>query len=419
VGFAMTIRRRGHLLQPRGGAGILSFALVLLAALPLRAQEIKAPDPSRARLRIGPVALNPTVNLTNLGIDTNVFNEPTGLEKEDFTFTLTPRLDAWLKVGPTWVGGSARADVVWYQTYDSERSGNGIYTVNWTAPLNRLAFAVEGSYLHARERPGFEIDDRVLRTELAGRAAVEYRVLSKTWIGVRGGRQRVEFDEDQIYHGTDLSVELNRTVTTAAFTVKHQLTPLTAITFDAGSENDRFVSSPARDTDSTTAGAQITFDPDAILKGSARFGYRDFVPVDPNVPKYTGTTASADLTYVLQGSTKMTFQLNRDVQYSYDVNHPYYLQTGLGGSVFQQIYGPVDVVGRIATTHLDYRERLGGAVETTDRTDHVLSFGGGAGYHIGTDVRVGFNVDKQKRTSDDVFHSYEGLRVGVSLTYGL
>jgi hypothetical protein len=25
----------------------------------------------------------------------------------------------------------------------------------------------------------------------------------------------------------------------------------------------------------------------------------------------------------------------------------------------------------------------------------------------------------QKRTSDELFHSYEGLRVGVSLTYGL
>src|SRR4051812_8620320 len=267
----MTTRCRDAVFSPRGGAGILAaFALVLLAAFPLRAQEIKVPDPSRARVRIGPVALNPSVNLTNLGIDTNVFNEPSGLEKEDFTFTLTPRADAWLKVGPTWVGGSARADVVWYQTYESERSGNGFYTVNWTAPLNRLAFAIEGGYLHARERPGFEIDDRVLRTELGGRAALEYRVLSKTSIGVRGGRQRIAFDEDQVYQGTDLSVELNRTVTTAAFTVKHQLTPLTAISFDAGSENDRFVSSPARDTDSTTAGAQITFDPDAILKGSAR-----------------------------------------------------------------------------------------------------------------------------------------------------
>jgi hypothetical protein len=244
-------------------------------------------------------------------------------------------------------------------------------------------------------------------------------VLSKTSIGVRGGRQHIDFEDDQIYQGTNLSAELNRTVTTAAFTVKHQLTPLTAISFDGGSQTDRFDTSRARDTDSTTAGAQVTFDPSALLKGSARFGYRDFVPVDPNVPKYTGTTASADLTYVLQGSTKMTFQLNRDVQYSYDANQPYYLQTGVGGSVFQQIYGPVDAVGRIATTHLAYRDRIGSIVAVPDRTDHVLMFGAGAGYHIGTDLRIGFNLDKQKRTSEDIFHSYEGLRVGVSVTYGL
>ena len=151
-------------------------------------------------------------------------------------------------------------------------------------------------------------------------------------------------------------------MTSAAITIKHQLTPLTAITVDAGSQADRFDLWPDRDTDSTTAGVQVTFDPFALLKGSARFGYRDFVPVDPNVPEYSGTTAAVDLTYVLQGSTKLNVQLNRDVEYSFDVDQPYYLQTGVAGSIAQQIYGPVDVVARAGTQHLAYRDRAGTTV---------------------------------------------------------
>ena len=49
-----------------------------------------APDPSKVRVRIGPLWMNPTIALTNLGVDTNVFNGPAGQEQKDFTATVTP-----------------------------------------------------------------------------------------------------------------------------------------------------------------------------------------------------------------------------------------------------------------------------------------------------------------------------------------
>lgn len=397
-------------------------AIALFAAgAPAVAQEIrlKEPDISKTRMRIGPVALDPTIELTNLGVDTNVFNEPDPLAKQDFTFTLRPRTDAWMKMGPTWITGNVRADVIWYQEHSSERAGNGYYTLGWTVPLNRLAFGVQGFYLHAHERPGFEIDTRAERSELNGKAAVEYRALPNTYVGIRGGRQRVDFDDDQFYNGQNLQTELNRTVSTAALTVRHQLTPLTALTIDAGTQEDRFEFSPLRNSESTTAGVEISFDPFALLKGSARIGYRDFMPADPKVPGYSGMTAAVDLTYVLQGSTKVSFQLNRDIQYSFDGNQPYYLQTGVNGSIAQQIYGPLDVVFRLGNQHLDYRDRVGAAVAAPSRTDLVHIYGGGAGYHVGPDLRIGFDIEKQKRISEEPHRNYEALRFGISMTYGL
>src|SRR6185503_17398854 len=97
----------------------------------------------------------------------------------------------------------------------------------------------------------------------------------------------------------------------------------------------------------------VKLDPFALINGSASFGYRDFQPLSPAVPGYQGSTAAVTLSYVALGTTKLGLVINRDVQYSYDINQPYYLQTGIAGSIAQQIFGPVDVVGRAEGQRLD------------------------------------------------------------------
>src|SRR5438093_2713859 len=109
--------------------------VVLMMTPPLaRAQspEAGAPDPAKVRVRIGPLSLNPTFGLTNAGIDTNIFNEPDQLApKRDFTMTVTPATDLWLRLGSTWLTGNVKQDLVYYNKYLSERSANGHYTAGW------------------------------------------------------------------------------------------------------------------------------------------------------------------------------------------------------------------------------------------------------------------------------------------------
>src|SRR5215471_19798646 len=105
-------------------------------------------DPENVRMRIGPVMLNPTIALTNLGVDNNVFNEPDDQNpKEDFTFTVTPASDVWLRMGSTWLTATIKEDLVWYQKYSSERTANTFYNGSWRVPLNRLVLKFGGSYL--------------------------------------------------------------------------------------------------------------------------------------------------------------------------------------------------------------------------------------------------------------------------------
>ena len=90
----------------------------------------------------------------------------------------------------------------------------------------------------------------------------------------------------------------------------------------------------------------MAFDPLALLRGNASFGYRQFKPVAADVPGYNGMTAALDLSYTAFGATKLTGKFIRDVQFSYEPTTPYYLQNGFMIDVIQQLFGPVDVAAR-------------------------------------------------------------------------
>jgi hypothetical protein len=392
-------------------------ALILLPASSAGAQIVE-PNTGSARVRIGPLALNPTIELLNLGIDTNVFNEPGDQKKRDFTFTLSPRTDAWLQVGRAWLTGNIREDILWYQKYDTERAANTLGTLGVLAPLNRIAAAANVSYLDAKERPGFEIDRRARRKEAGVSGTVEVRALARTYFGVQGSRKTVRFNEGETFLDVDLREELNRTTTDGSVVVRHQLTPLTSIAFDAGRSEDRFTFSSLRNSTSTTAGVQVTFDPAALIKGSARVGYRSFRPDASDVTNYKGSVAAVKLSYVPLSTTKFDVQVGRDVQYSIDVNQPYYLQTGFGASIAQQIFGPVDVVTGLSRYNLAYRGRVDVLAPLAERTDTIRSYHGGVGYHLGPTLRIGVRVEKQERVSIVPQRGYEDLRIGMSVTYG-
>jgi hypothetical protein len=398
---------------------VVSFLWLLIPARVLAQTPTPGAPPSTVRVQAGPLFLNPLLGLNNIGIDNNVFNVPESEgPQRDFTMTVVPAVDLWLRFGRTWINSTVREELVYYQEFESERAANTNVRLNWMIPLNRLILNPGVVYLNTRERPGFEIDTRARRTDIGYNGTVELLVASKTYIGARGEVRTIEFQEGEEFDGTDLRDELNRTTTSGAVTVRYQATPLTALLFDLSRYQDRFEFSPDRDTDSTQFTAGLKFDPAALIKGSASAGYKNFRPIALAVPAYKGFIAGADISYVPLDSTRLTMTLGRDVQYSYDVNQPYYLQIGATGSISQQIFGPVDVVGRFGGERLEYRDRIGVPVSVRDRVDRVTTFGGGVGYHMGRDLRIGFNIDKQERTSAVDTKQYNGLRYGFTVTYG-
>ena len=400
-------------------AACVTAVIVLAGAVPAGAQD-GGPDPSKVRVRIGPLWMNPTIALSNLGVDQNVFNDaPDQAPKKDITATLEPNTDLWLRLGRTWLTATLKEQIVWYVKYASERSVNNAFTLGWRVPLTRLIFNTAVIVTTTRERTGYEIDARTPRNDKTYNGSVEFRGLPKTFFGVRGEHMTSLFDDTAVFKNVDLHTELSHSTTSGGLFIRHQLTPLTAFAVAASHSEDRFQFDPLRNSTSTIVTASVNFDPFALIRGSATVGYRKFQPADPGLAGYQGATFGADLGYTIQGSTKIALKALRDVQYSYDANQPYYLQTGGDVSIAQQIFGPFDGEGRLGAQQLAYQtlDRAAMALTLINRVDRVRSYGAGIGYHMGKDLRLGVNVDKIKRLSDIKDHNFDNIKFGTAVTY--
>lgn len=397
--------------------GLLLVIVCVAAATPAYAQGQDDPV-AKAAFRFGAVGLTPRASLENLGVDNNVFNDPTSASpKSDFTLTLQGKVDAWMHVRRALLNGTATDDVVYYKKYANQRYSNRNYKFGIELPFTRFSFRGNTRYIKAKDRPGFEIDARLLHTETDFDGAVEWRASAKSFLGVSGARQRISFDAAAVFAGADVRAELSRVGTQENITFRHELTPLTTITVDIGKQHDRFDFNPLRDSDSTRFVLGAKFNQFALLKGGATFGYRSFHPLVSGLSDYNGAIFSADLTYVARGATKLALLADRDINYSYDINQPYFLQTGATLSLSRQVYRSFDVVGSAGVHHLSYRDRLGAVVVAADRTDVVHSYRIGAGYRLGRSLRLGLNLDKQHRTSVLSARTYDNLKFGAAVTY--
>jgi hypothetical protein len=397
---------------------LAASALVVSAGVSAFAQGPASP-PENTRLRLGPLFLNPTLSLTNAGVDDNVFNDPKSASPQsDVTLTATPKTDFWVRFGPTWLSGSVREDLVYYKENADQRSANITYEVGWLIPFNRISFRPSAIYVDTRERPGFEIDARAPRTDVTYAGEVDVKWLSKSAVVLKASRFQEQFDQGATFDDINLHDALNRVTTQETVSLEYHVTPLTTVSADYSLSQDRFTYDTVRNSDSTTVGGSVRFDPAALVKGTAMVGYQDYRPRDPSTPGYKGMTATAALSYVLLGSTRLNVNASRAVRYSYDITQPYYIQTGGSFILSQQIFGPVDVQALGGLFELAYQDRAGTIVVEPDRIDHMKSLGGGIGYHFGRDTRIGFTIEQDRRDSALAAHQYTGLRYGLSVTYG-
>jgi hypothetical protein len=396
------------------------FFVPALLALAVSAAAQTEPDPANtARIRFGSLAIAPAIAVQDIGIDSNVFNEPDN-PKQDFTATLRPQVEAWLRLGRARLNVNSSIEAVYFERYSSERSINGDALASLEFRWNRLSTYAGGGFLTTRERPNFEIDARSRRIENTLMVGSDLRLSRKTAFGVRAERRKIDFDADAQVFGTSLSEALNRREETATAFLEHKLTTLTTLFLKAEVQRDMFDYAPARNAQQVLVTPGVQFRPHALVSGSAFVGYCRLDTLGAAVPPLVIAYASVDLAYTLRGMTRFAFQSQRDIEHSLERFWPYYVSTGVTGSVSQVLSRNWAVSARAGKQRLNYGQAASDAFDEPRRVDTLQVYGAGFTYTVSPDIQLGVNADYHRRRAGGVEHrDYEGFRIGSFVSYGV
>ena len=292
-------------------------------------------------MQLGPFYITPVLDLSHLGIDTNVFNT-SGQQQSDFTLTAGPKINIAVPLRKFVLTADTVTDFVYFKQFENQRGVNFELNLRGEVLLRRVRFFAEDSFLNTRARPNFEIDVRARRKENAARAGVSIDIYSKLEIDLEASQAVTEYNDDNIA-GANLARSLNRDAVAASTSIRYAVTPLTTISMRGEMRNDRFTFSPARNNDSWKVVPGVQFAPRAIVSGNAEVGYRSLRGIDASLPDFSGPVAAVNLSYKLLGSTTIGVTASREVEFSFELVEPYFVVDGYGASVRHQFTAPLGI----------------------------------------------------------------------------
>jgi hypothetical protein len=380
--------------------------------------------PESVPFHLGPVALAPTLSVTNLGWDSNVFYQPDAEAVGDFTATTNPRVLGWMRLGRARVRGRANLNLVYFQDYPSQGSLDSDYEGRFDLVLTRLTPYVSATWVSAKQPTGFEVDERIRRYEKNVTAGVGLEMGPRTNLDLAVRRQRAEFDDQGDFQDPLVSEFDDYTSQGVSASLGHDFTPFTSLVVNVDGHEDRFDDAPERDTNSVGIGSGVEFQPFAMISGHAYVGWQRIQMVNVDSPSYEGLTATVNLAYTLLGATRFNLEAQRDVEYSAVRNQQAYLLAGLRVSVSHRFSETWDAGARVGRYHLTWGlfEDSGTPVvpgpQPNTYAEDVTLYRGELGYRVGPHMRVAFGLYQQQRESSvDSARGYRQTLAGMSINY--
>jgi hypothetical protein len=395
----------------------LLIAAIFVAAVPAAAQ-ITAPR-EQAQIEFGPVALYPTLQILDAGVDENVFNDGSAPQR-DYTLTVSTKVLAVLRLGSNELLFQTGNDYVWFKEFSSERSGNAQYAMRFNLSASRFKPFVGAEHVRTRARRSPEIDARARRVDRAVLGGLAFDVSPRTSLTASVRFEEGNFEEGEQFRGVALDDALNRSGRSADGGVRYAITPFTTLAVTAGYETQTFARSHFRDVKRYTVGPALEFSPEAAIRGRVTTAFELFKPEDPALAQRAGIAYQALLNWSLYGRTTFDLGAGRNISYSYQDTEPYYQLTNVRLLVTQPLAGGVEVYGGADWEHMGYqwRRQTGTALGKSDRVDTLTAAQGGVGLRIGT-IHVKVGLEKTRRRSDEApVQNFTRTRILSSVTLG-
>jgi polysaccharide export outer membrane protein len=394
------------------------FLIVLVPAITWSTTVVHAQVPPSTDAP--PFVLRPVIGIADVGFDSNILAASAN-EQGDTTATPT------LEIAPLWhkgraqVAGNAALGVRYFRDHERQRSVDTDDSLRVNIRVGRAALSAAPSFLRVRDTWGGEVDVRALRTESALTSGLAVHMTGKSELSVAAARRYIRFGRDEFAEQSALADVLNRHIDTVSLSLQNDVTPLTRIGVTADLQRDQFDTLTSRDGQATHVAALFDLKPQALISGAASIGYRRFAPraggATPTVGKMV---ASVDLGYTLRNSTRWAVGFDRDVTHSVSILRPYYLGTGISGSVTQRFGSRWRVEAAIGSRWLTY---LGTAVNPADEApvgsfgpDTVRRYSLNASYRTNQLGEFGVTAEYYRRQSDIPGRAYDRLRLVSAFT---
>jgi hypothetical protein len=389
-----------------------------VAAAPVDAQ-IVAPR-EVAQIEFGTLALYPTLQILDAGLDDNVFNTPLA-PQSDYTMTVASRVVSVLRLGSNELLFQAGNDYVWFNESTSERSNNTQYATRFNMSASRFKPYIGVEYLRTRMRRSPEIDARARRVDRNVLGGMAFEVSPRTALTASVRLDDTNYAEGERFHNVALDAALNRSGRGADAGVRYSVTPLTTLSVTAGYEAQEFKESHIRDLTRYTVGPMLEFSPEAAIRGRVMTALELFRPEDPALDERMGIAYQALLNWSLFGRTTFDLGTGRNITYSYQDTEPYYLLTNVRLLVTQPLPGWFELYGSYDWQHLTYSWRLDADATSSepDRVDTLTSATGGFGMRLGQAFHVKVGVERTRRRSiEDSLQNFKRMRIMTTVTVG-
>jgi hypothetical protein len=368
--------------------------------------------PTDALYRLGPVMVSPRLTIPEIGHDSNAFNDAVE-PKDDFIIKFTPEVDLFTDAGLLRVVVRSGSTFTYFHRYDSERSIAEQVRGRVAARLGRFRPWIGGASVRSDERTS-EIDIRANRSDREISAGVEFDVTPLAALTVAATRQRVRFADATSLRELPLSEALDRTTEMASAGLRLAATPFTSVTLRGYASRDVFAFSPDRNARARGGEVEVSFSPEAVIRGHLALGYRQQNADDESIASYGGLTGRGGVTTMLLWHALLGVNYVRDLQYSFDRREGYYVETGADVAYTQRLGGPFDVQVTVAQRALDYNAR----VTEPARSEVLRSYQGGIGYSLDNGSRFGISYEFAERDGDRaVYRQFSRRRIFGSFMY--
>ncbi len=381
----------------------------------------------KAKLRLGPFRILPTINFKNIGYDDNVYYQrEEDNPASDFTGTVSPEIKLYFLFRNYLIFSfTENPECVYYFEQKRERRWNNTLSPAFKFLfLNRFVISGNYSYSNRRRRASSEFDVRANEKTRSYNGRFFYETARSTSFGFSGFIRKISYEDitlpgEEIY----LSRALNRKEKNGNFEFYYRVFSESFFFIGGGYTEYKFehVQSSWRDSSSYQVYSGIRFPLLGRVRGTLSLGYKKLIPIIEEKKGFTGFVGKSGLNFRL---ARFGFRLNynRDIHFSYWTNNVFYNEDryGVGISFYLTKFLRVDYnlsLGKANYPELISLRMPDGSYEEIKMKNIYRTHAAGFVFRIIRNTGIGLMVNFWKRESNYYWENRERMFFGGYITY--